>query len=88
VRPDTKHLHLQLRTTTVFVTHDQEEAMSRSDKMDEPRQARAIYGTPAEIYHRPNNVYVGTFIGKPRMSVVESSCRRTARCCFGRLAYG
>ena len=77
MRTEIKHLHLQLRTTTIFVTHDQEEAMSLSDLIAVMHRGKLMqYGPPADIYHRPNSLYVATFIGKPRMSLLEGELTR------------
>src|SRR5438552_1087629 len=72
MRTEIKHLHLQLRTTTIFVTHDQEEAMSLSDMIAVMNHGKLLqYGAPADVYHRPSSAYVATFIGKPRMSLLD-----------------
>ena len=72
MRSEVKRLHLRLRTTSVFVTHDQEEAMTLSDLIAVMRDGKVIqYAPPREIYTRPENLYVATFVGKPRMSLVQ-----------------
>jgi ABC-type sugar transport system ATPase subunit len=72
MRTEVKHLHLQLGTTSVFVTHDQEEAMTLSDFIAVMRDGKLIqFGTQDEIYRRPRDTYVATFVGKPRMSLAE-----------------
>ncbi|HEV8489863.1 MAG TPA: ABC transporter ATP-binding protein [Candidatus Limnocylindrales bacterium] len=74
MRTEVKHLHVRLGTTSVFVTHDQEEAMTLSDLIAVMRDGRLIqFGTQHEVYRRPANTYVATFVGKPRMSLVEGS---------------
>ncbi len=74
MRTEVKHLHLALGTTSVFVTHDQEEAMTLSDLIAVMRDGRLVqFGTQEEIYRRPATTYVATFVGKPRMSLVEGS---------------
>lgn len=72
-------LHRQLGTTTVYVTHDQVEAMTLADRIAVMR-AGVIeqIGTPADLYERPANLYVAGFIGSPQMNfltgkVVETS---------------
>ncbi|MCB0107790.1 MAG: ABC transporter ATP-binding protein, partial [Caldilineaceae bacterium] len=58
--------------TSIFVTHDQEEAMMLSDYIAVMRDGEVIqYGPAAEIYRRPQHFYVATFIGKPRMGILE-----------------
>lgn len=57
--------------TTVYVTHDQEEAMAVSDRIAIMKEGVIQHiGTPKEIYHRPNNVFVATFIG--RTNILEA----------------
>jgi multiple sugar transport system ATP-binding protein len=72
MRTEVKHLHLALGTTSVFVTHDQEEAMTLSDRIAVMRDGKLVqFGSQEEIYRRPRDTYVATFVGKPRMSLVE-----------------
>src|SRR5688500_7690432 len=79
MRTEVKHLHLRLGTTSVFVTHDQEEAMTLSDLIAVMRDGKLVqYGTQREVYSKPSNIYVATFLGKPRMSLVEGSLERHA----------
>ena len=76
MRTEVKHLHLALGTTSVFVTHDQEEAMTLSDHIAVMRDGRLVqFGSQEEIYRRPRDTYVATFVGKPRMSLVEGELR-------------
>ncbi len=77
MRTEIKHLHLRLGTTTVFVTHDQEEAMSLSDRIAVMKDGRVVqFGTQDDIYRRPCNVYVATFVGRPRMSLLRGTLIR------------
>ena len=77
MRTEVKRLHLSLGTTTIFVTHDQEEAMGLSDLIAVMSEGKVIqYAPPQEIYNRPANTYVATFIGKPRMSLVAGALVR------------
>ncbi|MEP6638335.1 MAG: glycerol-3-phosphate ABC transporter ATP-binding protein, partial [Chloroflexota bacterium] len=79
MRTEVKHLHLALGTTSVFVTHDQEEAMTLSDLICVMRDGKIVQsGSQAEIYTRPRNVYVAEFVGKPRMSLVNGSLEHGA----------
>jgi len=74
MRTEVKHLHLRLGTTSVFVTHDQEEAMTLSDIIAVMRDGKLVQAGPqAEIYGRPRHLYVATFVGKPRMGLLEGS---------------
>jgi multiple sugar transport system ATP-binding protein len=72
MRTEVKQLHLQLGTTSILVTHDQEEAMTMSDLIAVMRDGKVVqYGTQRDIYAKPLNTYVATFVGKPRMSMME-----------------
>ena len=76
MRVEIKKLHQQLKATSIFVTHDQEEAMILSDFIAVMRDGVVVqYGPTEEIYRRPQHVYVATFIGKPRMSILEGMVR-------------
>ncbi|MEZ5925745.1 MAG: ABC transporter ATP-binding protein [Hyphomicrobiaceae bacterium] len=71
MRGEVKELHGRLGVTSVFVTHDQEEAMSISDRIAVMRQGVIEQvGTPEEIYARPATTYVATFIGSPQVDVL------------------
>jgi ABC-type sugar transport system ATPase subunit len=79
MRTEVKHLHLALGTTSVFVTHDQEEAMTLSDLICVMRDGKIIQsGTTAQIYGKPQTMYVAEFVGKPRMSMLYGALERTA----------
>jgi multiple sugar transport system ATP-binding protein len=79
MRTEVKHLHLALGTTSVFVTHDQEEAMTLSDLICVMRDGKIIQsGSQSEIYTKPRNMYVAEFVGKPRMSLVDGSLEHGA----------
>jgi ABC-type sugar transport system ATPase subunit len=72
MRAEIKLLHSRLGVTSIFVTHDQEEALSISDRIAVMRQGRIEqYGTPAEVYARPTTTYVARFIGSPPMDIVR-----------------
>ena len=78
MRVEIKKLHQQLRTTSIFVTHNQEEAMILSDFIAVMRDGQVVqYGPADDVYRRPLHLYVATFIGKPRMSTVEGQLRVT-----------
>jgi multiple sugar transport system ATP-binding protein len=67
-----KLLHSRLGATSIFVTHDQEEALSISDRIAVMRQGRVEqYGTPDEVYARPATTYVARFIGSPPMDILQ-----------------
>ena len=69
-----RNLHNELKATTIYVTHDQVEALSMADKIvilnnGEIKQI----GTPFEIYNNPSNIFVATFIGRPQINLFEVS---------------
>ncbi len=65
MREEIKKIQRTLNITTIYVTHDQEEAMSISDRVAVMNQGRILQvGTPQDIYFRPKNIFVATFIGK------------------------
>jgi len=77
MRTEVKHLHLALGTTSVFVTHDQEEAMTLSDMVCVMRDGMIVQsGSPADIYGKPQSMYVAGFVGKPRMTLLDGSLQR------------
>ena len=72
MRAHLKHLHHALRTTTVYVTHDQIEAMTLADRVVVMSQAEVQQvGTPEAIYDDPANLFVAGFVGAPAMNLVE-----------------
>ena len=72
MRVQIKHIQRELKITTVYVTHDQIEAMTLADRIV-IMQSGAIQqiGTPDEIYHDPANTFVAGFIGSPPMNLIE-----------------
>jgi multiple sugar transport system ATP-binding protein len=74
MRTEIKRLHLHLGSTSIFVTHDQEEALVLSDLIAVMRDGKVMqYASQSEIYNRPANTYVATFVGKPPMSLVDAT---------------
>ncbi|TXI05710.1 MAG: sn-glycerol-3-phosphate ABC transporter ATP-binding protein UgpC [Rhizobium sp.] len=72
MRAEIKQLHQRLKTTTVYVTHDQVEAMTMADRIVVMRAGRIEQvGRPLELYDRPVNTFVATFIGSPAMNLFE-----------------
>ena len=72
LRVEIKKLHLLLETTTVFVTHDQLEAMTLADRIVVMKDGRIEQiGAPRDIYRRPASRFVADFIGTPSMNLVE-----------------
>jgi multiple sugar transport system ATP-binding protein len=77
MRAELKRLHLELGTTTVYVTHDQEEAMTLGDRIVVMKDGVIQQvGTPLEIYHRPVNRFVAGFLGTPPMNFLEGTLVR------------
>jgi multiple sugar transport system ATP-binding protein len=74
LRADLKQLHQRLSTTTIYVTHDQVEAMTLGDRIAVMSDGKLLQlGTPQEIYRRPANVFVAAFIGSPPMNLLSGS---------------
>lgn len=72
MRVEIKQLHQRLKGTSIFVTHDQEEALSISDRIAIMREGHLEqYGTPDEVYAHPVSRYVARFIGNPQMDILE-----------------
>ncbi|MFQ3622853.1 MAG: sn-glycerol-3-phosphate ABC transporter ATP-binding protein UgpC [Acetobacteraceae bacterium] len=72
MRAEIKELHQRLRVTTVYVTHDQIEAMTMADKIVVMNQGHVEQaGPPLELYDRPGNLFVAGFIGSPAMNLFE-----------------
>jgi multiple sugar transport system ATP-binding protein len=73
-RTEIKRLQRELGTTTIFVTHDQEEAMVLSDKIAIMSEGKLQqFSSPQETYNRPVNRFVAGFIGSPRMNFIEGT---------------
>ena len=71
MRTEIKNLHHRLQTTTVYVTHDQIEAMTMADKIVVMHDGRVEQiGAPLELYDRPANLFVAGFIGSPAMNMI------------------
>ncbi len=74
MRTEIKELHQRLKTTTVFVTHDQIEAMTLADRIVVMQDGYIEQiGTPLELYDHPVNEFVATFIGAPSMNLLSAS---------------
>jgi multiple sugar transport system ATP-binding protein len=74
MRAEIKSLHQRLKTTTVYVTHDQVEAMTMADKIVVMHDGIVEQlGEPLELYDRPRNVFVAGFIGSPAMNFVRGT---------------
>jgi multiple sugar transport system ATP-binding protein len=74
MRTEIERLHRRLRTTTVYVTHDQVEAVTMADRVAVLRSGRLQQvDTPQRLYDHPVNVFVGGFIGSPAMNMVVAT---------------
>ncbi|MGV2102784.1 ABC transporter ATP-binding protein [Rhizobium sp. 21-4511-3d] len=73
MRTEISKLHQDLKSTMIYVTHDQVEAMTMADKIV-VLQAGLVeqVGTPMELYHRPKNMFVAGFIGSPKMNFLKA----------------
>ncbi|MBR0796046.1 sn-glycerol-3-phosphate ABC transporter ATP-binding protein UgpC [Bradyrhizobium jicamae] len=79
MRAEIKALHQKLSTTTVYVTHDQIEAMTMADKIVVMRDGVVEQiGSPLELYDRPANLFVAGFIGSPAMNQIQGKIRGNA----------
>jgi multiple sugar transport system ATP-binding protein len=76
MRAEIKSLHQRLKTTTVYVTHDQIEAMTMADRIVVMHDGIIEQiGTPLELFDRPGNLFVAQFIGSPAMNVFDGKLR-------------
>src|SRR2546428_11127545 len=76
MRAELKRLHRELRATTVYVTHDQVEALSLGDRITVMKDGEVVQcDTPARIYDAPATRFVGGFIGNPPMNFVGGRVR-------------
>ncbi|TDN67370.1 ABC transporter ATP-binding protein [Paraburkholderia sp. BL10I2N1] len=77
LRRELKHLHRQLGATMIYVTHDQVEAMTLATRMAVMRGGVIQQiGTPAQIYAKPVNLFVATFLGSPPMNLLKGHLER------------
>jgi multiple sugar transport system ATP-binding protein len=77
MRTEIKALHQRLRTTSVYVTHDQVEAMTMADRIVVMHDGRVEQiGTPLDLYDNPVNLFVAGFIGSPAMNFIKGALRR------------
>jgi multiple sugar transport system ATP-binding protein len=83
MRAEIKELHQRLKTTTIYVTHDQVEAMTMADRivvMNDGNVEQA--GSPLALYDRPANIFVAGFIGSPAMNLIRGTIRANAEPSF------
>jgi multiple sugar transport system ATP-binding protein len=74
MRSEIVKLHKSLNTTTIYVTHDQTEAMTMADRIVVMNKGYVQQiGTPAEIFNNPSNMFVATFVGSPSMNMIQGN---------------
>ena len=79
LRAELKHIHQNIPRTTIYVTHDQEEAMTLGDKIVVMDQGIVLQvGTPRQIFFQPCNRFVAQFVGTPSMNLFEGEVRAEA----------
>ena len=77
MRLEISRLHKQLGITTIYVTHDQVEAMTLADKIVVINQGEIIQeGSPRELFNKPKNLFVAEFIGTPKMNILNCIIKR------------
>src|SRR6476659_10120820 len=83
MRTEIKELHQRLKTTTVYVTHDQIEAMTMADKIVVMHDGLVEQiGAPLELYDKPKNQFVAGFIGSPAMNMLHGTIRANGTAVF------
>jgi len=89
MRAEIKALHQRLKTTTVYVTHDQIEAMTMADRIVVMHDGVIEQiGAPLELYDHPDNLFVAQFIGSPAMNIVNGTLRRAGPAAYVEAAGG
>jgi multiple sugar transport system ATP-binding protein len=74
MRAELKHLQEELKATVIYVTHDQLEAMTMSDRVAVMNQGKLQqYATPDEVFHHPANTFVAGFMGSPPMNLIPTN---------------
>ncbi|MGE0004632.1 MAG: ABC transporter ATP-binding protein [Parvibaculaceae bacterium] len=83
MRAEIKELHQRLKTTTVYVTHDQVEAMTMADRIVVMHDGIVEQsGSPLDLYDRPANIFVAGFIGSPAMNLLEGRIKMNGKASF------
>jgi multiple sugar transport system ATP-binding protein len=86
-RREIVELHRQAGVTTVYVTHDQVEAMTMSDRVAVMQEGELLQlGTPREVYEQPRDIRVATFLGSPRINILPITAGGDGRLLLGPLA--
>jgi multiple sugar transport system ATP-binding protein len=82
-RAELKALHQRLKTTTIYVTHDQEEAMTLGDRIVVMSKGLVQQvGPPLEVYRKPANRFVASFVGTPPMNFLDGTLQRRAQALY------
>ena len=77
MRTELKRLQKELKITTIYVTHDQIEAMTMADRIAVMNEGRLQqYGKPEELYNRPSNIFVADFIGTPPINLIPVTLKK------------
>ena len=75
MRAEISELHRDLKTTFIYVTHDQAEALTMSDRMAVMMDGEILQlDTPNEIYNNPSNIRVAEFVGSPKINILHGDC--------------
>jgi multiple sugar transport system ATP-binding protein len=78
MRAELRHIQKTIGTTTIFVTHDQLEAMTMADRIIVMKDGEMLqFATPREIFEAPSTEFVATFVGEPQMNVIDATLRRS-----------
>jgi hypothetical protein len=78
MRTELKAIHQRLKTTSIYVTHDQIEAMTMADRIVVMNLGKIEQiGTPLDLYDNPSNLFVAGFIGSPAMNLLRGTVRRS-----------
>lgn len=78
IRAELRQLQQRLKITTIYVTHDQAEALAMSDMIAVMKEGRIMQiGTPSEVYYRPNNAFVASFVGT--VNFIEGKVKSVSR---------
>ncbi|MBV7329440.1 ABC transporter ATP-binding protein [Chloroflexi bacterium TSY] len=79
MRSEIKRLQLELGITSIYVTHDQVEAMTMADRIAVMKDGQLqAFDTPAELYEKPRTLFIGGFVGNPPMNFIEVEVRQDA----------
>ena len=85
MRAELAELHRNLKTTFIYVTHDQAEALTMSDRMAVMMEGDILQvGEPSEVYQNPQNIRVAEFVGSPKINILPGACDSAGRIeCLG-----